>query len=92
MPTWRLHGKATMKRYDFEILQGEVTTAVERNVPIADVESLWRRIGAMAPRIPKSDGLIRVTDEWGGIVALIGVSTATYLAASFLADYMNGLT
>ena len=34
--------------------------------------------------------MIKVTDEMGGIVALIGVTTATYLcAASFLSDYMS---
>ena len=35
-------------------------------------------------------GMIKVTDKMGDIVALIGVTTATYLcAASFLADYMS---
>jgi hypothetical protein len=35
-------------------------------------------------------GMIEGTDEMGGIVALIGVTTATYLyAASFLSDHMS---
>ena len=79
-----------MKRYNFEILQGETTSAIERNVPIADAKGLWRRIGAIAS-LQSPGGMIKVTDEMGGIVALIGVTTAaTYLcAASFLSDYMS---
>lgn len=78
-----------MKRYDFAILQGEAIRVVERNVPIADAKGLWRRIGAIASR-QKPGGMIKVTDEMGGIVALIGVTTAAYLcAASFLADYLS---
>jgi hypothetical protein len=81
-----------MKRYNFEILQGGTTSAVERNVPIADEDTLWLRIGAIAKRIPKSNCFIKVTDEVGDIVALVGVATATYLcAARLLADYVNGL-
>ena len=77
-----------MKRYNFEILQGDTTSAVERNVPIADSKGLWRRIVAIASL--QNSGMIKVTDEMGGIVALIGVTTATYLcAASFLSDYMS---
>lgn len=77
-----------MRRYNFEILQGETTSAVECNVPIADAKGLWRRIGAIASL--QNSGMIKVTDEMGGIVALIGVTTATYLcAASFLSDYMS---
>ncbi len=77
-----------MKRYNFEVLQGETTSAVERNVPIVDAKGLWRRIGAIASL--QNSGTIKVTDEMGGIVALIGVTTATYLcAASFLTDYMS---
>jgi hypothetical protein len=35
-------------------------------------------------------GMVKVTDETGDFVALIGVTTATYLCtASFLADYMS---
>ena len=35
-------------------------------------------------------GMIEGTDEMGGIVALIGVTRATYLcAASFLSDHMS---
>ncbi|MFZ2106411.1 MAG: hypothetical protein WAV18_13725 [Roseiarcus sp.] len=69
-------------------MQGETTSAVECNVPIADAKGLWRRIGAIASL--QNSGMIKVTDEMGGIVALIGVTTATYLcAASFLSDYMS---
>jgi hypothetical protein len=42
-----------MKRYNFEILQGKTTSAIERNVPIADAKGLWLRIGAIAS-LPKS--------------------------------------
>jgi hypothetical protein len=77
-----------MKRYNFKILQGETTSAIERNVPIADAKGLSRRIGAIAS-LQDPGGMINVTNEMG-IVALIGVTTATYLcAASFLSHYMS---
>jgi len=81
-----------MKHYDFEIVQEGVVRAVERNVAIGDMSGVWLRIGAIAKSIPKSGGLIKVTDEVGDIVALVGVVTATYLcAASLLADWGNTL-
>jgi hypothetical protein len=70
-------------------LQGETTSAIERNVAIADAKGLWRRIGAIAS-LQDPGGMIKVTDGTGDIVALIGVTTPTYLCvASFLAVYMN---
>jgi hypothetical protein len=78
-----------MNRYNFEISQGETTNAIERNVPIADAKGLWCRTGAIAS-LQNPGGMIEGTDEMGGIVALIGVTTATYLcAASFLSDHMS---
>ena len=78
-----------MKRYYFKILQGEMTSAIERDVPIADAKGLSRRIGAIAS-LQNPGGMIKVTDGMGGIVGMIGVTTATYLsAASFLSDYMS---
>ena len=77
-----------MKRYYFKILQGEMTSAIERDVPIADAKGLSRRIGAIASL--QNPGGTKVTDGMGGIVGMIGVTTATYLsAASFLSDYMS---
>jgi hypothetical protein len=74
-----------MKRYNFKILQGETTSAIERNVPIADAKGLSRRIGAIAS-LQNPGGMIKVPDEMG----LIGVTTATHLcAASFLSHYMS---
>jgi hypothetical protein len=69
-------------RYNFEIWQSGAKSAVERNVAIADACSLWTRIGVMSKRITTSDGFIRVTDEVGGIVVLVGVTKATYLCAT----------
>ena len=82
----------TMKRYDFEIWQGGATSTVERNVAIADATSLWARIGGIAKRISTSDGFIKVTDEVGGIVVLVGATSAIYLcAARFPTDAFHGL-
>jgi hypothetical protein len=66
-----------MKRYNFKILQGEMTSAIERNVPIADAKGLSRRIGAIAS-LQNPGGMIKVPDEMGRIVALFGVTTATH--------------
>ena len=48
-----------MKRYNFKILQGETTSAIERNVSIADGKGLWRRIGAIAS-LQNPGGMIKV--------------------------------
>ena len=57
--------------------------------PIADAKDLRPRIGAIAS-LQNPGGMIKVTDEVGDIVALIGVTTATWLgAASFLFGYMS---
>src|SRR5271170_7014525 len=78
-PRFRRSGEAAMMRYDFEIVQGGATRTVERNVAIADEKTLWTRIGALADRIPQSGGFVKVTDEVGAIVALVGAATATVL-------------
>ena len=44
----------------------------------------------MSKRITTSDGFIKVTDEVGGIIVLVGVTTATYLCATrILADVFD---
>jgi hypothetical protein len=58
---------------------------------MSDEKGLWLRIGAIAKR-QSGRGTIKVTDEMGGIVVLVGVATATYLCdAGSLADYVSGL-
>jgi len=57
--------------------------------PLPTPKVCGARIGAIAS-LQNPGGMIKVTDGMGGIVGMIGVTTATYLsAASFLSDYMS---
>jgi hypothetical protein len=70
-----------MERYDFEIVQGGVRGKVAYRVAIADASLMWSRIRAIAKSVGTPGSFIRVVDQEGNIVVLIGVSTAIRLCS-----------
>jgi hypothetical protein len=71
---------ATGDRHDFEVLSGDGTIAAVQSI-IVDRNVLWPRIVELA----KSHALgcrIRVTDQSGAMVALVGVATALRFAVA----------
>jgi hypothetical protein len=64
-----------MERYDFEVQQGDDTIAIERSVELGP-KAMWLRIRELAGK-PYAPGCrIRVTNQSGEIVMLVGVATA----------------
>jgi hypothetical protein len=68
---------ATGARHEFEVLDGDVTIAVEQSV-IDRPTALWPRIVELAKGHPPGRR-IRVTDQSGAMVILVGVVTALRL-------------
>jgi hypothetical protein len=50
-----------------------------KSIRLQDVGAVWREIGVLAFGRAAEGGQIRVTNEDGGIVVLVGVSTALSL-------------
>ena len=72
---------ATGDRHDFEVLSGDGTIAAVQSIIIVDPKALWPRIVELA----KAHALgcrIRVTDQSGAMVALVGVATALRFASA----------
>jgi hypothetical protein len=65
-----------MERYDFEVRQGDDTIASERCVELRGPKAVWRRIGELASKSYAPGCRIRVTNQGGEIVMLIGIATA----------------
>ena len=65
-----------MLRYDFEVRQGEKTIACLRAIEIQSARAMWHWIACLAKNYPAPKGRIRVTDQSGEIVILIGIAAA----------------
>jgi hypothetical protein len=65
-----------VKLHDFEVLKGDRVVSARRSVVIGDLKDAWPVIIEMAMATKEAGCRIRVTDETGAIVILIGVATA----------------
>jgi hypothetical protein len=65
-----------MQCYNFEVLKGDETIAAVRSVVLRSARAAWPRIAALAKTIDAPGCRIRVTDQSGGIVILVGVASA----------------
>jgi hypothetical protein len=73
---------ATGDRLDFEVLSGDDTIATVQSI-IADPKALWPRIVELA-KAHAQGCRIRVTDQSGAMVALVGVATAMRFGSAAL--------
>ena len=71
---------ATGDRHDFEVLSGDGTIAAAQSI-IVDPKVLWPRIVELAKAHARGCR-IRVTDQSGAMVALVGVATALRFASA----------
>jgi hypothetical protein len=71
---------ATGNRLDFEVLSGDDTIATVQSI-IEDPKALWPRIVELA-KVHAQGCRIRVTDQSGAMVALVGVATALRLGSA----------
>ena len=73
-----------MARYSFEVTWVEAGGARTRRVAIADSDIMWTQIHQIARNVREAGSVIRVVDEDGHIVVLVGVATAIQLCANGL--------
>jgi hypothetical protein len=62
--------------HDFEVLKGDRVVSARRSVAVADLKNAWPVIAEMAMATKEAGCRLRVTDETGAIVILIGVAAA----------------
>ena len=74
-----------MTLYHFQLIDPTGIRHEIKTVRLNDVGALWREIDALALGRAAKGSQIRVTNEAGGIVVLVGVSTALSLQASRVA-------
>jgi hypothetical protein len=72
MPT----GDCVVQFYDFEVLKGEEIIAAERSVPLPDTRAAWPKIAKIAKKITLSGCRIRVREQSGETIILIGAAAA----------------
>ena len=63
-----------MRVYDFEVLKDGAVIAAEQTIPLPDTSAAWPKIAELARTFDEPGHKIRVRDEAGGIVILIGVA------------------
>ena len=59
--------------YDFEVLKDGAVIAAEQMIALPDTRAAWPKIAELAKTFDEPGHKIRVKDEAGGIVILIGV-------------------
>ena len=70
-----------MQRFSFEVLQSGRSITVLRSVRLPDLNTVWDKVAELAEGIEAPGSQIRVTDESGQTLILVGVSPSQDLAA-----------
>ena len=60
--------------YNFEVLKDGAVIAAEQTIALPDTRAAWPKIAELAKTFDEPGHKIRVKDEAGGIVILIGVA------------------
>ena len=60
--------------YDFEVLKDGAVIAAEQTIALPDTRAAWPKIAELAKAFNDPGHKIRIKDEAGGIVILIGVT------------------
>ncbi len=68
-----------MTLYHFQLIDPAGSRSDMKTLRLADSRAIWREIDALARSAAAKGSQIRVTNEAGGIVILVGVSTALSL-------------
>ena len=64
-----------MEVYDFEVLKSDAVIAAKQSIALRDPKAAWPRIAKLARIFDEPGCTIRVRDEAGGIIILIGVTS-----------------
>jgi hypothetical protein len=70
-----------MTLYHFQLIDPAGSRRDMKSLRLTDTRAIWREIDALARVVAAKGSQIRVTNEAGGIVILVGVSTALSLHA-----------
>jgi hypothetical protein len=65
-----------MQFYDFEVLKGEEIISAEPSVPLLDTRAAWPKIAKIAMKITLPGCRIRVREQSGETIILIGATAA----------------
>ena len=65
-----------MQLYQFEVLKGEEVISTEPAVPLHNTKAAWPRIAKLAKSINMPGCRIRVREQSGATIILIGVAVA----------------
>jgi hypothetical protein len=65
-----------MKHYDFEVLKDGAIVVAERSIVLPELAAVWSKIAELARAVEEPGCKIRVKDQTGRIVILVGVATA----------------
>jgi hypothetical protein len=79
--------------YDFEVLKDGAVIAAEQTIALPDTGAAWPKIAELAKTFDEPGHKIRVKDEAGGIVILIGVVTlrrSANVVSSGVLPYLRG--
>ena len=70
--------------YDFEVLKDGTVIAAKQAIALPDARAAWPKVAELAKTFNEPGHKIRVRDEAGGIVILIGVVTLRHSANAVL--------
>ena len=65
-----------MQLYQFEVLRGEEVISAELSVPLSNTKAAWPKISKLAKSIKSPGYRIRVREQFGETIILVGVAAA----------------
>ena len=65
-----------MTTYNFNVLNGDETVAAIQSVILGNSRAIWPKVAELAWSVGEAGGQIRVTDQAGSVVVLVGVNSA----------------
>ena len=74
-----------MKHYECEVLKDGAVIVAAHLIALPNPAAAWSKIAELARTVERQGCKIRVKDEAGGIVILVGVATALRYADAFAA-------
>jgi hypothetical protein len=69
-----------MEQYNFAVLKGDETIAAIRSIALPDPSAAWSRVAELAKNVDEPGCRIRVTNEAGDVVVLVGIAAARHPA------------
>jgi hypothetical protein len=73
-----------MTTYRFNVFNRDQTVAAIQSVVLGTPGALWRKVAEIAWNVGESGGQIRVTDQAGQVVVLVGVNSARRACGPFV--------